>query len=102
MAPRDVWRLLYRTQPLNPSKSSSKSSNEDEVLGHMDIAWRSAMGETGRLLTQDYKVEVSFLNKYISTLFISVEMYLQPQIELRIRTSIGKIFHDFSIFTTRI
>ncbi|KAM3172789.1 hypothetical protein ACTXT7_013821 [Hymenolepis weldensis] len=63
MAPRDIWRLLYRTQPLNPSKSPSNSSNEGEVLGHMDIAWRSAMGETGRLLTQDYKVEPHHYNE---------------------------------------
>ncbi|VDL33173.1 unnamed protein product [Hymenolepis diminuta] len=63
MAPRDIWRLLYRTQPLNPSKSPSKSSNEDEVLGHMDITWRSAMGEIGRLLTQDYRVEPHHYNE---------------------------------------
>ncbi|VDO01005.1 unnamed protein product, partial [Rodentolepis nana] len=57
MAPHDIWRLLYRTQPLNPSTNSSNSLNVGDVLGHMDIAWRSAMGETGRLLTQDCKVE---------------------------------------------
>lgn len=61
MAPHDIWRLLYRTQRLNTSKTSSSVSTEDGVLGHMDIAWRSSMGETGRLLTQNCKVEVSLI-----------------------------------------
>lgn len=48
MAPKDVWRLLYRTQPLNPNTAPAAG---EVKLGHLDIAWRTAMGETGHLLT---------------------------------------------------
>ncbi|KAM7534447.1 hypothetical protein Aperf_G00000109658 [Anoplocephala perfoliata] len=57
MAPHDVWRLLYCIQPLNTTKKSSIAPTEDGVLGHIDITWRSSMGETGRLLTQNCRVE---------------------------------------------
>ncbi|KAL5103300.1 Trafficking protein particle complex subunit 13, partial [Taenia crassiceps] len=48
MAPRDVWRLLYLTQPLNPCTAPAAG---EVKLGHLDIAWRTTMGETGHLLT---------------------------------------------------
>ncbi|VDD76333.1 unnamed protein product [Mesocestoides corti] len=45
MAPRDVWRLLYRTQP------PIQGVPGDLKLGNLDITWRSAMGERGHLQT---------------------------------------------------
>ncbi|KAL5960428.1 Trafficking protein particle complex subunit 13 [Taenia solium] len=48
MAPKDVWRLLYLTQPLNPGAAPAAG---EVKLGHLDIAWRTTMGETGHLLT---------------------------------------------------
>ncbi|VDM34071.1 unnamed protein product [Hydatigera taeniaeformis] len=48
MAPKEVWRLLYLTQPLNTSAASAAG---EVKLGHLDIAWRTTMGETGHLLT---------------------------------------------------
>lgn len=48
MAPKEVWRLLYLTRPLNPN---TMPATGEVKLGHLDIAWRTTMGEAGHLLT---------------------------------------------------
>ncbi|VDK23118.1 unnamed protein product [Taenia asiatica] len=59
MAPKDVWRLLYLTQPLNPGAAPTAG---EVKLGHLDIAWRTTMGETGHLLTFPWETSaVDFL-----------------------------------------
>lgn len=63
MRPRETWRFLYYTQPLLPSGGGVGGRTYDADgalafqqqrptnLGHLDITWRSSMGEMGHLQT---------------------------------------------------
>lgn len=101
MNPNDTRQYLYKLTPTAPAFKNTKVTN---AVGKLDIVWRTAFGERGRLQTsQLQRVPPPILDIKISVIEIPDAVLVEKRFSLKIRlrnTCDRKM--DLKLFMTKI